>query len=109
MAKGEEFWVSHMTDHDGVQIGAGVLTAVHSEKLCTGRNCVLHNPSDHLMKNWPLNWRADKKQMERLCPHNAGHPDPDDVAWHVSQGRDHLAIHGCDGCCRGAYDNYLLI
>lgn len=83
----------------GAHEGVAVLTNVHPEKLCAGRNCVVHNPSDHHMREWPLVWRGDKGVMERTCPHEAGHPDPDDATYLVSVGRDYLTVHGCDGCC----------
>lgn len=78
--------------------GDDVLENVHPRELCEGRNCVLHNPSDHHMREWKLNFRNDTGQMERLCEHGIGHPDPDDLAYHTSIGRD-FSIHGCDGCC----------
>lgn len=65
---------------------------VHPSDRCEGQHCVIHHPSDHHMREWPLNWRDDRKLMERICPHGVGHPDPDDI------NIDH--IHGCDGCCR---------
>jgi hypothetical protein len=74
----------------GVQMGAGVLRNVHSEERCAGEVCVMHNPSDHHMRDWPYNWRDDRGLMERICPHGVGHPDPD--------VRGDLT-HGCDGCC----------
>ena len=37
--------------------------------------------------------------MERICPCGGGRPDPDDLTWQVTQGRDYLGVHGCDGCC----------
>lgn len=79
-----------------------VLGDVHPETKCAGRACVVHNPSDHRMRDWPLVWRADKGgSMERTCPeHGVGHPDPDDLAYHVAEGRDWVANHGCCGCCR---------
>ena len=84
----------------GFQAGAGNLVNVHSPDKCAGRPCVIHAPSAHHMRDWPLNWRGDKGQMERLCPkHNTGHPDPDDLAWHVSEGRGWMGVHGCCGCC----------
>lgn len=79
--------------------GGAVLTGVHSAEKCAGRPCVIHNPSDHHMRDWPLVWRADKGIMERLCLHKVGHPDTDDLVYHVSQGRSFLGVHGCDGCC----------
>jgi hypothetical protein len=79
--------------------GAQIFYNVHDPAQCAGRHCVLHNPSDHHMRDWPTLFRTDKHQMERTCPHGIGHPDPDDLAWHVSEGRDYLGVHGCDGCC----------
>lgn len=85
----------------GIQVGDVTLDNVHSEALCLGRPCVVHNPSDHGMRSWKLNWRGDKGQMERICPdHGTGHPDPDDMLYQAAQGREYLRIHGCCGCCR---------
>jgi len=80
--------------------GEEFLFNVHPREACAGRNCVLHNPSDHHMKTWPTIWRGDLRMMERECPHGIGHPDPDDLAYQESVGRTGLDVHGCDGCCR---------
>ena len=69
---------------------------VHSEDLCKGSYCCIHNPSDHKMKDFPLHWRSDRKIMERICEHGTGHPDPDDIR--IVNGDDD-GIHGCCGCC----------
>ena len=85
----------------GMQVSSAIVTRVHPATQCAGRPCVVHNPSDHHMRDWNLNFRADKGQMERLCPeHNVGHPDPDDMLYQVEQGREWMGIHGCCGCCR---------
>lgn len=83
----------------GIQVGPGWVLDVHPPSQCAGRPCVVHAPSDHHMREWPTNWRADTRVMERICPHGVGHPDPDDVAYLASVGRDWAAVHGCDGCC----------
>jgi hypothetical protein len=88
----------------GAHQGVAVLENVHPETACAGRNCVIHNPSNHHMRLWPLVWRDDKGVMERTCPHGVGHPDPDDAAFLMSVGREHLTIHGCDLCCAGPPD-----
>jgi hypothetical protein len=75
------------------------LVNVHDPARCKGRPCVIHNPSNHHMRSWPLNWRGDTGVMERICPHGVGHPDPDDAAYNMSIGRDYMTVHGCDGCC----------
>lgn len=69
------------------------LVNVHDETKCWGTACVVHNPSEHHLRDWPLYWRNDRKIFERICPHGVGHPDPDDVAY-TGDG-----VHGCDHCC----------
>lgn len=82
----------------GIQVGPAVLN-VHRKENCSGEHCVVHNPSDHHMRDWPLNWRSDRKMMERICPHGVGHPDPDDLAHKERTGANDSEVHGCDLCC----------
>jgi hypothetical protein len=112
----------------GMQIGEAVLMT-HPRSVCEGRDipCCIHSPSGHHMATWPMNWRADTKIMERLCPHGVGHPDPDHMAYALSLTPEHdcpdeplgtspvpawwaeekcryphlewQGVHGCDGCC----------
>ena len=84
----------------GLQVGAMTLANVHQPDKCAGETCMVHNPSDHHMREWPLHWRDDRGLMERTCEHGVGHPDPDSLAWHVRNGRKWQGAHGCDGCCR---------
>lgn len=84
----------------GQQIGDALLVNVHLSNQCAGEFCVVHNPSDHHMRTWPLNWRDDTGVMERICPHGVGHPDPDAADFQESIGREWATVHGCDGCCR---------
>lgn len=85
----------------GVKPGDQVIHNVHPRVVCSGHACCIHNPSDHLMKDFPLNWRDDRGIMERICPHGIGHPDPDDAAYRAWVALDGEAdtVHGCDGCC----------
>ncbi len=102
MNEAEMWWIeSHAEPMFGIQRGTAVLTNVHPPEKCAGRHCVLHNPSDHPLKDAPLNWRGDTRVMERKCPHGIGHPDPDDVAYQTEHGRAWVGVHGCDGCCVG--------
>jgi hypothetical protein len=98
----------------GEQLGHGVLLT-HPKEKCEGRGipCCIHNPSDHHMRTWEMNWRGDTGVMERICPHGVGHPDPDHMAYVTSLTPEHVCmgvncphphldwqgIHGCDGCC----------
>lgn len=71
----------------------------HREEACKGEPCVLHNPSDHHMRDFPLIFRQDSTLFERQCAHGIGHPDPDSLEFFVRNNMDYMAIHGCDGCC----------
>lgn len=89
---------------DGITLaGTQQLVGVHDASLCAGRPCVIHNPSEHHMRGWPLVWRDDVRVMERTCAHGVGHPDPDHLeSVRVRFGKDAAetqSIHGCDGCC----------
>jgi hypothetical protein len=83
--------------------GAGQNLLVHNIKDCKGEHCVIHNPSEHCMREFSTYWRSDRGLMERICPHGIGHPDPDDLAYkslHMNEKRlSAESVHGCDGCC----------
>lgn len=81
----------------GAQLGKAPLR-VHTRSRCAGERCCIHNQSDHHMRSWPQNWRADRGIMERLCRHGVGHPDPDDLM--VKARPEEVTRHGCDGCCQ---------
>lgn len=73
----------------------------HGPDACSGEYCVIHNPSDHPLKDAPIHFRTDWGYLaERVCPHGIGHPDPDSVAHFERIGVDGIGVHGCDGCCR---------
>lgn len=91
----------------GFQIKApdsGFTLNTHRAGDCLGPYCCIHNPSDHPLKDNPLNWRADRALMERICDHGVGHPDPDDISFkRLTRGHEYAdaeAHHGCDGCCQ---------
>jgi hypothetical protein len=76
------------------------LRNVHDAAHCFGRACVIHNPSTHHMRFWPIIWRSDTALFERQCAHGVGHPDPDQFEFWERSGQDWKGVHGCDGCCR---------
>lgn len=77
----------------------GYYFATHSPEACEGRNCCIHNPSEHRLSSAPLNWRGDRKIMERICEHGIGHPDFDSAQYLSSIGKGYENVHACDGCC----------
>lgn len=72
---------------------------VHDRKDCKGDRCVIHKPTAHHMRSWPLAWRADVGIFERECEHGVGHPDLDQVDYLIATGQEYKLQHGCDGCC----------
>lgn len=90
------------TDEYGWALGV-VPVRTHDESACADdAACCIHKPSDHPLRDAPLNWRSDRGLMERVCIHGVGHPDPDDIAHKERTISDAwaYAVHGCDGCCR---------
>lgn len=79
----------------------GQVLQVHNKEDCKG-HCCIHNPSNHHMKDWPLYWRNDRGFFERIDSLGVGHPDPDDIEYHKTQGRD-ISIHACTGKCNPNY------
>lgn len=77
------------------------LRNVHPEAACGDEVCVIHNPTDHHMRQMPLHWRNDRRIMERICEHGVGHPDPDHLPRWQASGWGYLATHGCcwGRCC----------
>jgi hypothetical protein len=84
--------------------GTGRLLWVHMEQEDCSPTCVIHNPSNHVMREFPTHWRADRGLMERICEHGIGHPDPDHLMYTQRiknlETRIVESVHGCDGCCR---------
>lgn len=97
----EEITIDVAEETAGVQLGL-VGLRVHNRKYCEGQDCCIHHPSDHHMTQWPLNWRADRKIMERICDHGIGHPDIDDANFRKQRDPQNYdyGVHGCDGCCQ---------
>ena len=98
----------------------------HSAMQCDGYPCVVHNPSDHHMKDWPIVYRIDRAVempeieidgtprdkfaravvrgpvfvlAERTCEHGVGHPDPDSIEFARRQAGDDFAnAESVHGC-----------
>ena len=75
---------------------------VHQEGTCKGQVCVVHNPLDHRMREWPMVWRGDRLPpiVERICECGVGHPDPSQGEyWSLMKVGGWVWTHGCCGCC----------
>jgi hypothetical protein len=94
---------------DGIEFSSpapGVIQHTHAAHVCSGRPCPIHNPSDHHMRDWPLEHIGKRLGQqgsrtlllsERLCGHGVGHPDPDSLTYVISHSttppswwRDHV-------------------
>ena len=84
----------------GIQVGKANVR-IHRSDACAGRHCPFHNPSEHALKDAPMNIRFDRRALvERMCPHGIGHSDPDSAAYlDEAYGETTNGVHGCDGCC----------
>ncbi|MDP9870421.1 MULTISPECIES: hypothetical protein [Streptosporangium] len=100
--------MDHLTDPDTYELFSvepvpgqpPTLLRTHGVRTCVGDRCVIHKPTDHHMRRWPITYRADKQFLaERTCEHGANHPDPDSLAYYRTAGMDYMAVHTCDGCC----------
>lgn len=78
-----------------------VLAQVHDPGRCEGTPCVVHGPSDHHMRQWPLEWINEPGKFVRICACGCAHPDPDQFATWREQHREYLAWHACCDlrCC----------
>lgn len=89
---------------DAIMFEGMVLRNTHDFQVCQDRGprpCVIHNPTRHHMRLWPLILRDDRfpPLFERRCEHGTGHPDPDQFHYWKRHGLEEMAVHGCDGCC----------
>lgn len=80
--------------------------ATHLPTTCAGRVCVLHNPTEHHMRFWPIHYRGQLNVFERTCPCGVNHPDPDQTPFWKQVALEAYAAHGCcpKGCCAGEED-----
>lgn len=94
-------------DVDVIALHDGRVMQVHPARECL-TPCPIHEPSDHPLKDAPLNWRPGPRLWERICPHGCGHPDPDDLAFKqatmlpAAYRMAAFDSHGCCGCCLGS-------
>ena len=93
--------VDYYTDRLGCIIkGPAELVDTHLEGECAGEYCVIHNPSDHKMREWKTCWRADRGIVERLCPECGRFVmDPDCEAFLLATGQYLSEAHTLDCVC----------
>jgi hypothetical protein len=61
-----------------------IVFGVHPKDWCSGA-CVVHNPSDHRMREFPLHFDTVKKSFYRACPHGLLHQDWDERYYWIRQ------------------------
>lgn len=90
--------------HDLVAQADGTMLQTHPADRCEGGYCVIHNPSDHPLKDAPLHWDDTLRRTDRVCKHDQHHPDPDHLAHVLNEhGLFEWIVHryhDCDGCCK---------
>lgn len=88
-----------------VALENGVLTNVHEQSECDGRDrwwgCWLHDPRPHSLDRAPVRWRSDRRIAERVCSHGVGHPDPQEIIRCREVEQRDVETHACCGCCGG--------
>ena len=74
--------------------------AIHDQSKCAGRHCVIHDPSNHHMRNLPLVWNSMYRRTERICSCGARHPDPDHIEYvRITKGDTAAAQAATHVCC----------
>jgi hypothetical protein len=71
-----------------IQLHDGSLAVnIHPQRWCKGRPCAVHNPSDHALKDAPMNWDSNNGDglFLRICHHDVAHPDYDSLAHLIGQ------------------------
>jgi hypothetical protein len=91
---------------DVIVLHDGTTLQTHGPARCLGPHCCIHNPSDHPLKDAPLQWVADMRMMFRVCRHDSIHPDPDALEFRhtmtlLGRASWYDGWHPCcdDGCC----------
>lgn len=74
---------------------------VHSVESCSGQFCVIHNPSMHHMRFWPIAFDPGHSFLAlRSCQHQMLHPDPDSLAYVEKASKEKLDHECCpETCC----------
>lgn len=92
--------MASLDDYDLLGTPEGGLLRIHGLNVCKGERCVVHNPTDHLMRTWPLYYQEHTRWLAyRECPHGLGHPDPDSLDYFTRLDAAYMGVHTCDGCC----------
>lgn len=69
MEERREIW--YISDSDQIVRG------IHPVRWCSGV-CVVHRPSNHFMREFPLAFDLESKCFYRTCSHGEVHQDPDE-------------------------------
>ena len=95
--------MSEVTLRDGSKL------TTHDPHQCIFDHCCIHNPSDHPLRDAPMEWLdfGDAGVVYRACSHGSIHPDPDAVEFLANllklglvEAISSTHMSNCDGCCR---------
>ena len=82
---------------------------VHSDKLCAGSTCPIHNRSNHFLRKFPQRLATVNGVVVtvRKCEHGFQHLDPDESDTYLNKHyMDRKSIEGsCDGCCTLSFES----
>jgi hypothetical protein len=70
----------------------------HNGNVCFGQYCPLHNPSDHSLREYPLDWDAKAGVMVRVLPDGGTEIDPDEYRLHSPEKYLYRNAAKCKGC-----------
>ncbi len=87
---------------DLIVLHDGTTLTTHGPARCLGPHCCIHNPSDHPLKDAPLQWMGGKlNMMFRVCEHEHLHPDPDSLDFHTALALARMGGYydGWHPCC----------
>lgn len=77
--------------------GEVVLRNIHAPRLCEGRPCTIHSPTDHPMREWILKWDAEQALFYRLHKDTSKWVlDPDQIDFLQSSNRARFLVRVVD-------------
>lgn len=103
-----EVWLVESSDQ--------VINDIHTRESCVGF-CVVHKPSDHLLRGVDIGFDEESRSFYRTCEHGARHQDPDEKTYWAKKleaapqrsslraaASRKLSLYTCPDCACGCCD-----